>query len=92
MAGKIKFQIWHLFIYLCRNFIVFVVNLVYLYIKLRSVTLFLKFIQFVTKRVNYFKKLTIFYVDLASPGYLGLTNFQTIDSLTFARLLNFLLV
>ena len=33
MAGKIKFQIWHLYnIYLCQNFILFMLNLMYLYI------------------------------------------------------------
>ena len=43
--SNFKFAIY---LYLCRNFIVFILNLVYLYIKLRSVTLFLKFSKFVT--------------------------------------------
>ena len=37
-----------IYLYLCRNFIVFVLNLVYLYVKLRSFKLFLKFSKFVT--------------------------------------------
>ena len=48
MAGKIKFQIWHLFVLVAKFDFFFVLNLVYLYIKLRSVKLFLKFSKFVT--------------------------------------------
>ena len=43
--SNLKFNIY---LHLCRNFTVFVLNLMNLYIKLRSVTLFLKLGKFVT--------------------------------------------
>ena len=60
--SNFKFAIY---LYLCRNFIVFVLNLVYLYIKLPSVALFLKFSKFVTTFVTILHLRSIlFYVDL----------------------------
>ena len=44
--SNLKFDIY---LYFSRNFIVFVLNLVYLYIHFRSVTLFLKLSKFVIK-------------------------------------------
>ena len=56
MAGKSNF-VFVIYLYLCRNFIVFVLNLMYLYIKLRSVTLFLKLNKFVHQKFLKFKNI-----------------------------------
>ena len=49
-----------IYLYLSRNFIVFVLNLVYLYIKLPLVTLFLKFSKFVTLKFLKFKNIFMY--------------------------------
>ena len=47
-GGKNQVYKFVIYLYLCRNSIVFLLNPVYLYIKLPPVTLFLKFSKFVT--------------------------------------------
>ena len=49
-----------IYTYLCRNFIIFVLNLVCLYIKLPSVALFIKFSKFVTSMFLKFKDIFMY--------------------------------
>ena len=48
------------FIYLSRNFIVFILNIVYLYIQFRSIILFLKFSKFVILKFLKFRNILMY--------------------------------
>ena len=74
-----------IYLYLCRNVIVFVLNLVYLCIKLRSITLFLKFCKFVTWKFLKFK-------DIFNTSFKKVLQFRVCMPSCFTRISHLLAI